>query len=162
MICMCNVIYNIHICSGLPRWLSGERICLPMQEIQVMWVDPWIRKTTLEKEMGTHSSNLAWKISWTEEPGGLQSRGSKLDTTEVTWHACSHTLFSCSCKTRDTKWRSKFTGSFDLPLTVPAMRAAESCCIVRVWRRLSSKISPWDGSTSNRQKAKVPLSVSFK
>ena len=30
----------------------------------------------LEKEMATHSSILAWKIPWTEEPGGLQSKGS--------------------------------------------------------------------------------------
>ena len=30
----------------------------------------------LEKEMATHSSILAWRISWTEEPGGLQSMGS--------------------------------------------------------------------------------------
>ena len=30
----------------------------------------------LEKEMATHSSTLPWKISWTEEPGGLQSMGS--------------------------------------------------------------------------------------
>ena len=29
----------------------------------------------LEKEMATHSSILAWRISWTEEPGGLQSVG---------------------------------------------------------------------------------------
>ena len=29
----------------------------------------------LEKEMATHSSIFAWKIPWTEEPGGLQSRG---------------------------------------------------------------------------------------
>ena len=35
------------------------------------WEDP------LEKEMATHSSILAWKISWTEEPGGLQSMGSQ-------------------------------------------------------------------------------------
>ena len=36
----------------------------------------------LEKEMATPSSILAWKISWTEEPGGLQSMGSQeLDTT---------------------------------------------------------------------------------
>ena len=36
--------------------------------------------------MATHSSVLAWKIPWTEEPGGLQSRGSqKLDTTETTY-----------------------------------------------------------------------------
>ena len=33
------------------------------------WEDP------LEKEMATHSSILAWKISWTEGPGGLQSMG---------------------------------------------------------------------------------------
>ena len=32
---------------------------------------------SLEKEMSTHSSILAWKISWTEEPGGLQSMGSQ-------------------------------------------------------------------------------------
>ena len=31
----------------------------------------------LEKKMTTHSSILAWKISWTEEPGGLQSMGSQ-------------------------------------------------------------------------------------
>jgi len=30
-----------------------------------------------EKEMATHSSTLAWRISWMEEPGGLQSMGSK-------------------------------------------------------------------------------------
>ena len=30
-----------------------------------------------EKEMGTHSSILAWRIPWTEEPGGLQSMGSQ-------------------------------------------------------------------------------------
>jgi len=31
----------------------------------------------LEKEMATHSSTLAWKITWTEEPGRLQSMGSQ-------------------------------------------------------------------------------------
>ena len=35
------------------------------------WEDP------LEKEMATYSSILAWKISWTQEPGGLQSMGSQ-------------------------------------------------------------------------------------
>ena len=43
-----------------------------MQETWVQllgWEDP------LEKEMETHSSILAWKIPWTEEPGGLQSMG---------------------------------------------------------------------------------------
>ena len=36
----------------------------------------------LEKEMATHSSTLAWKIPWMEEPGRLQSVGSESDTTE--------------------------------------------------------------------------------
>ena len=43
-----------------------------MQETWVRslgWEDP------LEKEMATHSSILAWRIPWTEEPGGLQSTG---------------------------------------------------------------------------------------
>ena len=33
------------------------------------------RENPLEKEMATYSSILAWRISWTEEPGGLQSTG---------------------------------------------------------------------------------------
>ena len=45
--------------------------------------DPWVRKIPLEKGMATHSSILAWRIPWTEEPGRLQSLGCKeLDTTE--------------------------------------------------------------------------------
>ena len=37
--------------------------------------------------MATHSSSLAWAITWTEEPGGLQSIGQKeLDMTEATEH----------------------------------------------------------------------------
>ena len=50
--------------------------------------ETWLRslgwEDLLEKEMATHSSILAWRISWTEEPGGLYSpRGSKeSDMTE--------------------------------------------------------------------------------
>ena len=39
------------------------------------------RGRPLEKEMATHSSILAWEISWTEEPGGLQSMGSQKSQT---------------------------------------------------------------------------------
>ena len=45
-----------------------------MQETQVQWVG-W--EDLLEKVMATHSSILAWRIPWTEEPGGLQSMGSQ-------------------------------------------------------------------------------------
>ena len=40
-----------------------------------IWVQSLGREDPLEKEMATHSSILAWRISWTEEPGGLQSTG---------------------------------------------------------------------------------------
>ena len=57
--------------------------CLP-----AMWetgFDPWVGKIPLEKEMATHSSILAWRIPWMEEPGGLQSTGHKeVDMTEAT------------------------------------------------------------------------------
>ena len=43
-----------------------------MQETQVQFLG---REDPLEKELATHSSILAWKIQWTEEPGGLQSSG---------------------------------------------------------------------------------------
>ena len=41
------------------------------------WVQPLGQEDPLEKEMATHSSILAWKMPWTEEPGRLQSMGSQ-------------------------------------------------------------------------------------
>ena len=41
------------------------------------WVQSLGGEDPLEKEMATHFSTLAWEIPWTEEPGGLQSMGSK-------------------------------------------------------------------------------------
>ena len=41
------------------------------------WVQSLGQENPLEKEMATHSSILAWKIPWMEEPGGLQSMGSQ-------------------------------------------------------------------------------------
>ena len=62
------------------RWASPvvkkkknkKKPCLPMQET---WVLSSGREDALEKEMATHSSTLAWRIPWTEEPGGLQFVG---------------------------------------------------------------------------------------
>ena len=59
---------------GLPRWhndkesASHRRRC-KMWAQSLHWDDP------LEKEMAIHSSTIAWKIPWTEEPGRLQSMG---------------------------------------------------------------------------------------
>ena len=57
-----------------------------VKHLPTMWetqVQPLGQEDLLEKQMATHSSILAWRIPWTEEPGGLQSMGSqRVDRTE--------------------------------------------------------------------------------
>ena len=45
--------------------------------MQETWVQSMIGKDPMEKGMATHSSILAWRIPWTEEPGRFQSMGSQ-------------------------------------------------------------------------------------
>ena len=72
--------------KGASRVLEWWRICQPMQVTRV-WSLGW--KDPLEKGMAAHSSILAWRIPWTEEPGGLQSRGSqRVGHDWVTAHTC--------------------------------------------------------------------------
>ena len=57
-----------------------------VKNLPAMW-ETWVQSLTqedlLEKEMATHSSILAWKVPWMEEPGRLQSLGPKeSDMTE--------------------------------------------------------------------------------
>ena len=51
-----------------------------VKNLPVLW-ETWVRslgcEDPLEKGMATHSRILAWRIPWTEEPGGLQSTGSQ-------------------------------------------------------------------------------------
>ena len=66
---------------------------LTMQETQETQIQSLGQKDPLQKEMATHSSILAWKITWRGEPGGSQSMGHKeLDMTE---HTCPQ---ACSMK----------------------------------------------------------------
>ena len=68
---------QIDISVGHQRWLSGKASACQSLE----WEDP------LEKETATHSSILAWEITWTEEPGRLQSMGSqRVKHNQVTEH----------------------------------------------------------------------------
>ena len=68
----------------MAQWVKNP---LATQEtwVQETWVQSLGQEDPLEEEMAIHSSILAWKIPWTEESGGLQSKGSQQsDTTEVT------------------------------------------------------------------------------
>ena len=71
-------IYLVYISWGLPKWLSGkESTCNAGDMGSILG-----REDLLEKEMATYCSILAWKVPWTEEPGGLQSMQSQeLDMT---------------------------------------------------------------------------------
>ena len=63
--------------------------------------DPWVQKIPLEEGMATHSSILAWKIPWTEEPGGLQCIGSQRVRHDwVTWHAATITTHGTRDRTK--------------------------------------------------------------
>ena len=57
-----------------------------MQEMQETWVRSLGWEDTLEEEMAAPSSILAWRIPWTEEPGGLQSVGSQ-SQIQLSMHA---------------------------------------------------------------------------
>ena len=60
-----------------------------MQEPQETQVQSLGQEDHVEEGMASDSSILAWRIPWTEEPGGLQSYGHKeLDMTEATVYAC--------------------------------------------------------------------------
>ena len=67
--------------SILERWAFPmvQQVKIPpaMQEPQERWVQFLGWEAPLEEEMATHSSILAWKIPWTEEPGGLRSMWSQ-------------------------------------------------------------------------------------
>ena len=55
--------------------VGKKKICLPLQE---MGFNSWGWEDPLEKGRATHSRILAWRILWTEEPGGLCSMRSQI------------------------------------------------------------------------------------
>ena len=62
-----------------------------MPAMQETWVQFLGQEVPLEKEVATHSSILAWRIPWTEEPGRLQSMGS-----QKVGHSLALSFFLCS------------------------------------------------------------------
>ena len=69
---------------------ENKRVCSPTAPVvknppamQETWVQSLGQEDPLEEGMTTHSSILAWRIPWTEEPGGLQSMGSQKHQTRL-------------------------------------------------------------------------------
>ena len=66
-------VFGLKAPLGFLGYASGKEPGLPMQEMLEMRVLPLGQEDPLKKEMATHSRILAWRISWIEEPGWLQS-----------------------------------------------------------------------------------------
>ena len=124
-------------CYGLPRWLSGkESTC---QAGDMGWED------SLEEEMATYSTILAWKMPWTEQHGGLQSIGwQRVQHKWVTEH--THTLtavnilvhvYNCIC---EVFYKQKTVKMGNSPSTAPffQMSPCVSVCFWLFCRHLES------------------------
>ena len=69
---------NLNLLMGIK--LDISRVAQTVKRLSTVretWVQSLGREDLLEKEMAIHSSTIAWKIPWTEEPGRLQSMGSQ-------------------------------------------------------------------------------------
>ena len=89
-------IYVYLWASQVVQWAKNLPSMQEPQESQVGslgWEDP------LGKGMATHSSILAWKIPWTEEPGRVQSMGSPSCTRQATEHTHTRIADSLCCTT---------------------------------------------------------------
>ena len=83
------------------------RIRLQVRSHRRHWFDPWVRKI-LEEYMATYSSILAWRIPWTEEPGGLQSIESYRVELNLSNLAGTHeSAKKCASKTNCKKYYRK-------------------------------------------------------
>ena len=76
-------------CKGLPCGSASKNLPA-VQEPQGTWVPSLGWEDPLEEGVATRSSIVAWRIPWTEEPGGLQAMGShRAVPAAVSWHACT-------------------------------------------------------------------------
>ena len=61
--------------AGIPRASLVAQMVKHLPAMQETRFDHWVRRIPWKKQVATHSSTLAWRIPWMEEPGGLQSMG---------------------------------------------------------------------------------------
>ena len=76
----CSILASPPPKKGAQRNARASLVAQRIKHLPAMqetWVQSLGWKDPLEKEVATHSSILAWRIPWTEEPGGLQSTGSQ-------------------------------------------------------------------------------------
>ena len=140
--CLWQISYAYCICIYMYKSMSSQ-VVLVVKNLPVNagdtrdsgsslgWKDP------LKEEMVTHSSILAWRIPWTEEPGGLQFMGS-----QRIWHDWVHIhTYADSDRTRNPEfyllpsitvmWEGSL--SHDLPGLLEAELSMTACVCVVLW-----------------------------
>ena len=157
---------------GFPCDTRGKESACQCRRHRRCGFDPWVRKIPLEEELETRSSVLAWRIPWTEEPGGLQLVGLQRALHDLaTEHACTSLLriLSTAPELEDSGvGNSKITwelrGRTGLPFLSPleaqlvesARRQGQKSGGLRGRWRLSSGSRPPEGSMAQPSGA-LPL-----
>ena len=70
-----SLCLSLFFVLAVPHGFLVAHMVKNLPTIQETWVQPLGQEDLLEKGMATHSSILAWRLPWTEQPGGLQSTG---------------------------------------------------------------------------------------
>ena len=101
----------------IPDFMVAQTVkrLLTMQETRVWSLG---REDPLEKEMATHSSTLAWKIPWTEEPGRLQSIGLQSRTWLSDFTFTFHFMYASSVASRETEMDRRVSTLYHLELKI--------------------------------------------
>ena len=84
-----NIIFLVDLKGHIRSYLVAQMVESPPPVCEI-WVRSLGKENSLEMEMATHSSALAWKIPWTEEPGRIQSM--ELQSVRHDWATSLYTL----------------------------------------------------------------------
>ena len=111
-VCVACVYHSFFIHSSV-HWASLiAQLVKNLPAMPETWVRFLGQEDPLEKEMAIYSSILAWRIPWTEEPGGLQSMGSQESDTTWRLNCHPHPKFSSQSRSGERKIIKKSLNSF--------------------------------------------------
>ena len=125
-LCFCKIKF-FHLASGFP----GGSAVKNLPAMWEMWVQYLGREDPLEEGMETHSSILAWRIPWTEEPGGQQSMVSQRVGRD---RATKHRYSTDGLFQTERCWK-RIRNSARAQLCTPVLSGLTGCCPLPSIRR---------------------------
>ena len=129
--------------------------------IQETWVQSVGQEDPLEKGMATHSSILAWRIPWTEEPGGLGCSpwsSKKVDTTELLTHVSLTTLLTDLVSPSYVMYIQRFWGlDVESLVAVFLVDGWVRSTLISWWEDYSEQYSGWAGSIKITRFSKMAI-----